>query len=161
MSIAERRQWMRDTPAGQLASALGRDPFARDVAFVERQLADTRQVYRERFGRELTDREAEVVRQGAELRAMPEAAMRQVPETVPAIVEMVNSRNVAAGWSWSPSFRRGEGYAMRGPDGTWTGDPAVAAAAEAGEEARRLAAEQDYEAWRNGPLVLRTIARPS
>ena len=50
---------------------------------------------------------------------------------------------------------------MRGPDGQWTGDPAVAAVAEAGEEARRLAAEQDMEAWRNGPLIMRTIARPT
>ena len=79
MSLTDRKAWMESTPAGQLATATGRDPFARDVAFVERQLADTRAVYRERFGRELTEREAEVVRQGAELRAMPDAAMRQVP----------------------------------------------------------------------------------
>ena len=82
-------------------------------------------------------------------------------QTTAELVEAVNGVNVMAGWSYTPVFRHGAGVAMRGPDGTWTGDPAVVAATQAAEaeHAARAAAAED--AWANGPLVVRSIARPS
>lgn len=46
-------------------------------------------------------------------------------------------------------------------DGEWRGDPAVVAAAEAGEAQKAAARQAQGEAWANGPTVLRTIAGPT
>jgi hypothetical protein len=160
VSAADQREWWERSPSALVHRAMGSDPFAVDHAAVERQLEETRAVYRERFGRELREDEVAHVRKGAELRSAPPAPGRVIRSTA-ELVEAVNSANVSAGWSYTPLFRRGEGMAIRQPDGTWTGDPAIAAATQAAEEDKLRLNEEKYQAWRNGPLVLRTIAAPS
>ena len=68
----------------------------------------------------------------------------------------MNAANVTAAWRYIPAFREGHGVAMRQPDGSWTGDPAIVAATERAEEAKRVANEHAYEAWRQDP-VARTV----
>lgn len=162
MSAAEQRAWFEGTPAGQLARAFGIDSFAIDRPAVEQRIEETRQVYRERFGRELTAREVEVTRQTAELRSAPVAAVRDIPQSVPELVQRVNAATVNAGWSYTPQFRGPRsGVAILQSDGSYRGDPVVARAAQEADEAKRRQLEAEYGAWRSGPLVLRTIAGPS
>jgi len=160
VTAADRQWWMENTAPGMLARAMGRDPFSIDRAEVDAQVEGVRQHYRAVYQRELSEAEVASVRYGAELRSAA-PAMREVPQSVPDIVAMVNSRNVGAGWYWQPGRPPGSGIAMRGPDGSWTGDPDVVDATRRGQAERDAAAAAAEDAYRNGPAVLRTIARPT
>jgi hypothetical protein len=148
--LSDRRAW-RETPAGQLHQALGvaDEP---DRAVVDAAVEAVRELYRHRFRRELSEAEAASVRLGAELRSAP-PALREAPRTVPEIVELVNSRNVGAGWYWAPSRPPGAGIAMRGPDGRWSGDADVVRAAREGEHEMAAARERAAAAWANRPAM--------
>jgi hypothetical protein len=162
MTLQDKRWWLENTPAGALHRALGSDPFYVDHDAVDAHVEEVRKHHSRTYGRELSDGELAAVRVGAELRSSPAQAMREVPRSTAEIVDLVNRSVVDAGWSYTPEFRgQHSGMAMRQPDGTWTGDPAIVAATAAAEEAKRLRAERDYEAWRTGPVVIRTIAPPS
>jgi hypothetical protein len=137
VSVADEREWRRRSAAGQLAEAMGVPVGARcPAATVEQHVNEVRDHYRTTYARELTEREVEVLRQGAEMRYRPEPAVR-APSSVPELVQLVNSRVLGAGWRYVPNFGPGDGIAMRQPDGSFTGDPQVAAAVQAAAAAAR------------------------
>ena len=159
VSAAERRAWMESTPAGAVARAAGASGDI-DYDAVDAEVEAICKRHERRYGRRLDDSEVAAVRIGAEQRSVVPAA-RVLSSRVPELVDQVNSANVTAGWSYVPEFRgSSSGIAML-QDGRWSGDPAVVEATVAGEEAKRQRAEADREAWRNGPAVMRTIARPT
>jgi hypothetical protein len=160
VSLSERRAWLESTPAGALHRALGiSDAVDHDAA--DAMVDEVRKHHARTYGRELDEGELRGVRVAAERRSVVEA-VRDAPTRVPELVDRVNSATVNAGWSYVPEFRgSSSGIAIRQGDGTYQGDPVVAAAAKSAEEAKRLAAEADMTAWRTGPAVMRTIARPS
>lgn len=156
MSAAERRAWLEGTPAGAIARTIGASGEV-DHDAVDARVDEVRKRHARTYGRELTDSELAQVRADAERRSVLPAA-RQLPARVPDIVDSVNSATVNAGWSYTPEFRgSSSGIAVRQADGSYRGDPVVAAAAEQAEEAKRQQAEAEMDAWRNGPAVLRTI----
>ena len=168
VTAADRRWWFENTAPGQLHRAMGTDPFAVDHAAVDREVESVRQHYRQTYRdrndrpRELTEAEIAQVRFGAELRSAPVAPGRVI-HTTAQLVEAVNSASVSAGWSYQPVFRgQHSGVAVR-LNGQYTedSDPAVIATTEAAEEEKRRREEEAYESWRNGPLVMRTVAKPS
>ena len=136
MSLNDEREWRQRTAAGQLAEAMGVPVGARcPFSVVEAHVLEARE-RASAYGRELTTREVELVRQAVELRYRPEPALR-LPADVPDIVKMVNSRVLGAGWRYDPEFGPGEGMAMRQPDGSYNGDPEITAKAQAADAAAR------------------------
>ena len=155
--VAARSAWSRDTNAGRLGDVLG-IPAEVPRADVDQHLENTREVYRERFKRELTETEVAHVRLGAEIRSARTAGPAL---EVPELVERMNATYPGAGWRWSPEFGApGAGIAVL-QDGRWQGDPDVAARAE--QAGREKAARLDAigEARLAGPMVMRTVAPPT
>lgn len=162
MSASGQRWWWENSPAAKVHRAMGSDPFAVDHDAVDAEVERVQKHYARTYGRQLTEGESASVRLGAELRSAALQSVRQAPSTTQELVDAVNKANPGAGWYWMPERKPGEGMAMR-LNGEWTpgSDPAVIAAAQAREEQELAAAEAEYERWRNGPLVMRTIAKPS
>jgi hypothetical protein len=138
VSLADEREWRQRSAAGQLHEAMGMPLGARcPAADVEARVQEAKTFWAETYGRQLSEGEISHIRQTAELRYRPEPA-RQLPTSVPELVQAVNARVVGAGWRFVPEFAPGNsGVAMRGPDGTYTGDPRVAAKAQAADDAAR------------------------
>ena len=123
-------------PSGQLAEALGVPVGARcPAAMVEARVQEAKTHWAETYGRQLTEREIDHIRVTTELRYRPEPA-RPLPTSVPELVAAVNSRVLGAGWRYVPNFGPGDGIAIR-QGGTYTGDPRIAAAAQAADDAAR------------------------
>jgi hypothetical protein len=105
------------------------------AADVEASVREAKTHWAETYGRQLTEREVDHIRQTAELRYRPEPA-RPLPTSVPELVQAVNSRVLGAGWRYVPNFGPGDGMAMR-QNGVYTGDPEIAAKAQAADDASR------------------------
>jgi hypothetical protein len=153
VSLADRKWWMENTAPGQLARAMGRDPFAVDHDRADAEVEATAKFYERTYGRKLSETDTASVRLAAEQRSAPLVELRREFRTTAELVDAVNSANVTAAWRYIPVFRSGEGYAMRQPDGSWTGDQAIVSATEQAEEAKRVANEEAYEAWRRNPVT--------
>lgn len=137
MSLNDEREWRQRTAAGQLAEAMGVPVGARcPAAEVEARVQEARTHWAETYGRQLSEREVDHIRQTAELRYRPEPA-RQLPGDVPSIVAMVNRSVVGSGWRYVPEFGPQQGIAMRMPDGSYSGDREIAARAQAADDAAR------------------------
>jgi hypothetical protein len=120
----------------------------------EQLVAEVKSEYRSRYGRELKPAEEAALRKQAELRS----------------VLVTGGRDASSSWALAERHRwgvvkepgQGSGVATR-LNGRWTddSDPAVAAATEAAEEEHAARAAAAEDAWANGPLVMRTVGRPT
>ena len=126
-SAVEQRAY-QDTVTGEFRRREGITERT-DHEAVERIVDETRQLYRTRFGRELTAAEAATTRKQAELRSVLVTGGRGAS----------TSHELAAvhGWGVLVKPANGEGIAMRQTDGSYTGDPVIAAKAQAADDAAR------------------------
>lgn len=158
MTAAEQRWWTENTWGGMVARAVGANPFAVDHDRADDEVEAVAKFYERTYGRKLSEADTASVRFAAEQRSVPAAS--RVIRTTAEFVEAVNSANVSAGLGYQPVFRRGEGVATF-QNGRWAGDPAVVGAVQGAEAERARQAAEAGDEWVNGPLIMRTVGRPT
>ena len=144
-SATEGQAWSERNTVGEFRRREG-IVERRDHEVAEQLVAETRSMYRARFGRELDEGELAAVRRQAEMRAIVVEGGR-----APASSWELAERH---GWGVVKDPEQGSGMAMR-LNGDWApgSDPVVIRATEAAEEAKRLQAEADMTAWRRSPAA--------
>jgi choline dehydrogenase-like flavoprotein len=142
VTASDQKWWLENTVGGQLARATGVNPFDIDFDAVDEQVEAAQKHHMRTYGRALSDSELNAVRVGAEARSAP-LGTGQVIRTTAELVQAVNAANPgAAGWSYQPSFRRGEGVAMLSA-GEWHGDPVVIERVQRAEAEKARLNEQE------------------
>lgn len=154
MTLQDREWYMRNTAPGMLARALGRDPFSVDADQADAIVEQTRQYWARNYGKILSADELARARITAELRSAP-SVTGSLPADSYELAAAVKRANPGRR-SWTVQAAApydGAGMAMR-VAGVWTADsdPAVIAASERAEEARRVENEGVYEAWRRAHI---------